>query len=83
MKIGRSGLAIKVSTPTFDTRIEDRRITIIEIIAEKLQVGPDTVHNNITTNLKYCKTNAKWVPRELIDHYKEMKVRIRTELQKY
>lgn len=81
----RCGRPAEVSTSDLETRIEslileDRRITV-RIIAEKLQISVGTAHEVITNKLKYHKTSARWVPRQLTDDNKQTRLRICTELK--
>ena len=69
----RSGRPLEASTPVLETRIdtiiqEDQRITD-ELPAEELQLSVDTVNNIIGQKLKYCKTSARWVTRELPNYH--------------
>lgn len=81
----RSGRPVEVSTPSLVTRIdniirEDRRVTV-ELIAETVQVSVGTVHNIISDKLKYRKTSARWVPKELSQQHKDTRLRVCTELK--
>lgn len=72
----RSGRPVDVSNPALETRIDtliqEDRCFIVERVAEELQVSVGTVHNIISQKLKYRKTSARWVPRELTDHPKRL-----------
>ena len=55
-----------------DTLIEeDRRITIA-LMGEEIKISVDTVHNIVIEKLKYCKTIARLVSRELTNHRKRL-----------
>lgn len=80
----RPGRPVEVSTPSLENRIDDiiradRRVTV-EMIVEKVHVSVGTVHNIIKNKLKYRKTCARWVPKELTRLHKETRLRVCTEL---
>uniref|UniRef100_A0A1B6FRT4 Mariner Mos1 transposase n=1 Tax=Cuerna arida TaxID=1464854 RepID=A0A1B6FRT4_9HEMI len=52
------------------------------MIVEKVHVSMGTVHNIIKNKLKYRKTCARWVQKELTRLPMETRLRVCTELQK-
>lgn len=81
----RSGRPKEVSTPALESRIdnmirEDRRVTV-EQMAENLQVSVGTVYSIISDKLRYRKTSARWVPKELTQQHKDNRLRVCTELK--
>ncbi|CAK9816246.1 Histone-lysine N-methyltransferase SETMAR [Anthophora plagiata] len=81
----RCGRPVEVSDPSLESRIDglirdNRRITV-EMIAEEVPVSVGTVHNVIQNNLKYRKTCAKWVSRQLTDAHKESRLSISQDLK--
>ncbi len=84
----RSGRPIERSTPELKKNIEnmileDRRVTILEI-SNELRVSTGLVHKIIHNDLQFNKTCARWVPRQLTEVHKNIRLRICTELlQRY
>lgn len=69
---------VGVSTPSFETHIDSiirvyRRMTV-ERIVKNVQVNVGSVHKIISVKIKYCKTTATWVPKEVIAKDKRVRV---------
>lgn len=81
----RSGRPVAVSTPSLESRIDDiirvDHLVTMEMIVDKVQVRTGTLHNIICNKLKYRKTCARWVAKELTRLHKETRLRVSTELK--